>query len=305
MHAALKKLALGTVQFGLAYGITNEAGRPDPTQVKTLLQSAIQDGITYLDTAQAYGDSEQVIGDCLGFGGFGNTKVVSKLSPLADQWDEEAILKSIADSITKLKIRSLDSFLLHRADQIENEGILSAIGHALQQGLIQRFGVSVSNPSEFLRVIEHPLVQHIQLPFHLLDWRWLDLDWESIRKAKPDLCIHARSPFLQGALLTRKPEQWPLTSRTQDAEVYQKLRDFLNENANIPSAALLLGYAIHQPWIDQVVFGAQDLQQYVSNLGSAIQGFSLSPSIIRKCRDFSLQVHASEEILNPSLWKKA
>ena len=57
-----EKICIGTAQFGLTYGITNTEGQVQQDQVKKLLLLAQQLNIDYLDTAQAYGNSEQILG---------------------------------------------------------------------------------------------------------------------------------------------------------------------------------------------------------------------------------------------------
>ena len=77
------RLMLGTVQFGLRYGIANTSGKPDLDQVEAIVRAAADGGITALDTAAAYGDSEQVLGLVLQRAGLaGQFTVVSKIPPL-------------------------------------------------------------------------------------------------------------------------------------------------------------------------------------------------------------------------------
>ena len=62
---SISELSLGTVQLGVSYGINNQSGKPDRTQAFGILDTALTNGISALDTAAAYGDSEQVIGQWL------------------------------------------------------------------------------------------------------------------------------------------------------------------------------------------------------------------------------------------------
>ena len=57
------KVALGTVQFGLDYGVTNQHGQVTIEEVESILDFAKINGIDTLDTASRYGNSEQVLGD--------------------------------------------------------------------------------------------------------------------------------------------------------------------------------------------------------------------------------------------------
>ena len=58
------QLCLGTVQFGLPYGITNQTGQVPEKEVRSILALAASSGISLLDTAQAYGNAESVLGHC-------------------------------------------------------------------------------------------------------------------------------------------------------------------------------------------------------------------------------------------------
>src|SRR5690349_3253425 len=56
------KIILGTVQFGLDYGIANRSGKPTTNEVTAILDCAAANNVRMLDTAEAYGDSQEVIG---------------------------------------------------------------------------------------------------------------------------------------------------------------------------------------------------------------------------------------------------
>ena len=80
----ISKLILGTVQFGLNYGIANSEGKPDLNKVRAILRCAADHGIRILDTAAAYGDSETVIGTVFAEDSAlkNHFQVVSKIPPL-------------------------------------------------------------------------------------------------------------------------------------------------------------------------------------------------------------------------------
>ncbi len=59
------KLCLGTAQFGINYGITNQIGRPNDNQIDLIIESALNNNIFYFDTANAYGNSEIILGNKL------------------------------------------------------------------------------------------------------------------------------------------------------------------------------------------------------------------------------------------------
>ena len=102
------KLVLGTVQFGLQYGV-NSAGRPSEETVKGILAEAAKGGIDTLDTSSAYGNSEEILGECItpeeGF------KIISKypkgVTPVAEMFN---------GSLKRLKVDKLYGYLLHHFD---------------------------------------------------------------------------------------------------------------------------------------------------------------------------------------------
>ena len=79
----MRKIALGTVQFGLDYGITNHSGQVSIDEVKNILDYAKHKGIDTLDTAARYGNSEQVLGEI----GVNNYRIITKTTPLKNGVD--------------------------------------------------------------------------------------------------------------------------------------------------------------------------------------------------------------------------
>src|SRR5688572_15820118 len=108
MHSPqyLNKIAIGTAQFGLNYGISNEHGQTSFGDVCEILKQA-ENKLDTLDTATAYGNSETVLGNALQET---NThfKVITKLSG-----KEESIAETVADSLKKLGLTKLDGCLFH------------------------------------------------------------------------------------------------------------------------------------------------------------------------------------------------
>src|SRR5690625_6191821 len=70
------KIGLGTVQFGMEYGISNQSGQTPPNEVSAILASFRKKGGNLIDTAIAYGSSEIVLGNA----GVGEFSVISKRS---------------------------------------------------------------------------------------------------------------------------------------------------------------------------------------------------------------------------------
>ncbi|MNE11247.1 Aldo/keto reductase family protein [compost metagenome] len=187
------RLALGTVQFGLDYGISNQAGQVGDDALDDILTLARQLGIDTLDTAQAYGNAESRLGSrhCADF------LLVDKLAPgtLASE-----VATSVDNSLRQLARPRLDGLLLHRG-QDASPALFEQLMELQRQGKVGKLGVSVYSPDELdLWLSQGYPLQLVQLPANLLDQRFLRTGWLDRLQALG--CeIHVRSLFLQGLLL--------------------------------------------------------------------------------------------------------
>lgn len=194
-------LAIGTAQFGMRYGISNLSGKVTSEGGKAILKYAASASIDTIDTAMAYGDSEQVLGN-IGVEAF---KVVTKLPEIPEHIaDVEGwVIKAVKDSVSRLGVESLYGLLLHRPSQLlEPKGvkILSALMLLKELGIVENLGVSVSAPSEFDALFNIYDFDVVQCPFNLMDRRLSNSGW--LRKLNTaGVEIHTRSSFLQGLLL--------------------------------------------------------------------------------------------------------
>jgi aryl-alcohol dehydrogenase-like predicted oxidoreductase len=201
------KLALGTVQFGLDYGIANQSGQVSLTQASEVLALARLHGIADLDTAIAYGDAEARLGQ-MGVQGF---RVVTKLPQLpaalpAGVADAGVWAKAqLAASLQRLGLGGVYGLLLHSsADLVGPQGLalVQALVDLQDEGLVQKLGISIYAPSELDAVMTLARWDLVQAPFNLVDRRLQTSGW--LQRLKDlDVEIHTRSAFLQGLLLTR------------------------------------------------------------------------------------------------------
>lgn len=306
----VSKMILGTAQLGLDYGISNKNGKPNSLIAEQILKVAIANGVSAIDTARAYGDSEDVIGNALKAGWMSRTRVVTKLSPLlgcpADASSD--IVKNFVDasifkSCRDLQVRKLDTVLLHRASQIYdwNGAAWSRLLELRDSQVISRIGVSIQNSSELKQVLNNLDVEYIQMPYNLLDWRW-DSIIPTIKKVKKEreVSINTRSSFLQGLLLSNNPEYW-LKAHVEDSE---DIINWLEEQKcryNFASISeLCLKFVAANDWIDGVVIGVETLEQLHDNIRimskldfseSDVHSILLNRPIIR------------EESLDPACWR--
>jgi aryl-alcohol dehydrogenase-like predicted oxidoreductase len=302
------ELVLGAVQLGLEYGAANRTGKPSPSDALRLVQRAVDAGITKFDTGRAYGDSEHRLGEALRTRK--SVRTITKLSPLSAlgvsaSRDEvrEAVDSSIAESLDALRREEIDCLLLHRAAHMTafNGAVWERLIERLEDGTVLSLGVSVQSPEEALSALESKDVQHIQLPFNLLDWRWRNSGVIARAAARPAVTIHARSVFLQGLLATDDTSVWPLIDGVNPLSLMIRLNALVAEFKRESLADLCLAYARGQEWIDGVVVGMETQAQLDANLRLCVQ----PPLSTRDCEEIESRIpQVPEQLLNPALWPK-
>lgn len=285
-------LALGTVQFGLPYGIANQAGQVTRQEAQAMLQLAAANGIDTLDTAIAYGESET----CLGEVGTQNFKLVTKLPALPDGcvdvigWAQDQIVASLA----KLGVSAVYGLLLHRSEQLldsNGEELYQALQNLKDKGLVQKVGVSIYAPSE-LEAITRPFrLDLVQAPFNLVDRRLYTTGW--LRRLKDDgIEIHTRSVFLQGLLLMPQSAIPPKFAPWSD--LWGRWHKWLSTH-DVSAVQACLAFPLGFPEIDRVVVGADTAGQLAQIISAAnIPTQILLPEL--QCEE--------ENLINPANWPR-
>ena len=156
--AMLSRLGLGTVQFGLEYGVSNRGGRPDDCEVAAILARAAEAGVGYIDTAPSYANAEILVGRYLS--GSGSQRIVTKTPALADATIEarhgQCVLDTLAASLDRLKVDAVHGLLVHQCDDLAKPGwqhLVDAVAEAQARGWAGRIGASVYN-SDQLELVE-------------------------------------------------------------------------------------------------------------------------------------------------------
>jgi aryl-alcohol dehydrogenase-like predicted oxidoreductase len=255
------RLALGTAQFGLDYGINNTAGRPDDATVTAILSTAQAAGIHLLDTAVAYGDSENRLGRWLGRAGAGQPfAVVTKLAA----GPAGQVRQALRESLTRLQQPAVYGVLFHQfAAFREHPAAWEELREAQAAGTVQRIGVSLYHPEEAEWLLNNPLsVSLVQLPFNVLDQRFGPL-LPALQRAGIE--VHVRSAFLQGLLL-RDPATLPAYFMPLAPKISQ-LRA-LAQCADLPLAHLLLLFAAYAPGVGRAVIGVDTVANLRENLAA-------------------------------------
>jgi len=284
------KLALGTAQFGLPYGVANMTGKASRDMVHETLGIARGASITMLDTAISYGDSEAVLGQQ----NLATFNIVSKLPEVPhncrniDEWVEA----QVRTSLRRLQVSKLHGLLLHRPAQL-----LEAVGETLYQSLLKlkaqrlvdHIGVSVYAPNELSQLLKSFDFDVVQAPISLFDRRMEHTGMLSQLK-KAGVAIHSRSAFLQGLLLM--PSAKIPVYFAPWLPLIKAYHDWLAEQ-NLSALQVCLSYLTQQVDIDKIIVGVDNAQQ----LQQIITAINLPKIAIPE------RLHSTDEgLLNPSRW---
>jgi aryl-alcohol dehydrogenase-like predicted oxidoreductase len=252
------KLALGTAQFGLSYGIANKTGRVPLNEAREILAEAARHGIDVLDTAIDYGESESTLGE-IGVSGF---RVVSKLPTVPEDCNNvvDWVTAQLVDSLVRINTDRLYAVLLHRPQQIlgaRGDDIIRALQRVKSIGLTEKVGLSVYSIDEFAPLFVGGNIDIVQAPFSLLDRRLLQSGWMS-RFHEEGIELHVRSIFLQGLLLLTRAQLPKEFSRWR--KIWEEWERWQNVTGLAPLAACVR-YALSIREIDKIVVGVDSLRQ--------------------------------------------
>jgi spore coat polysaccharide biosynthesis protein SpsF len=292
---ATNKLILGTVQFGLEYGINNSAGKPTDKELHAILELAHDSGIRILDSAEAYGDAIERIGNYHGTSGK-HFEVISRYG--ASRSDLPAGIRDrISWNLRLLQVDSLYAYMYH--SYIDYERLHPKLGKDLRDlkksGVIRRIGVSVYTGDEADALIGAPDIDVIQLPLNLLDN--LSQKRNILEKAKKwGVELHTRSAYLQGLFFARENG---LQGKLRLLQPYLAKLHAIAARSATSIGALALGYPVQSGMADRVVIGVESADQLRENLKD------VSAQLPRNAiEEIEAIVVKEKRLLDPSSWKK-
>jgi len=290
LNSSNNKLAIGTAQFGMPYGIANKKGQVSVDEGRKILAFAKENGIHTLDTAIGYGESEKQLGE-IGIPGW---EVVTKLLSVPEDctdihgWVE----KNIYSSIERLRIPVLYGVLLHKPGQLL-EGKGPSIYHALQKakdhGFVNKIGISVYSPDELNELVPEFDFDMVQAPFNIFDRRVEESGWLS-KLANANIEVHVRSVFLQGLLLMPIADRPAAFNRWNI--LWGKYDNWLSENKLSPLEACL-NHVLNYPMIDKVIVGVDSLENLKEITGAISAKIPEVPGYL-SCDDLTL--------VHPAFW---
>ena len=294
----MEKFVLGTAQLGLNYGITNIVGKPTKDQSIEIIKYAIENNIKQFDTAREYGESENLLSHASNF----NTTIITKLSKFSVNISQKEIVNHTINSIEKsclnLKINTIDILLLHSYEQYKNKTIWKTLTELKKKNKINKLGVSVYTVSEAIDCLNDSLVEHIQIPFNLLDNQWDNIDFLNLINKRKNITIHVRSIFLQGILINNK-QCWP---KNVDSEIYINKIENLASKLNLSKIELCISYVKSMTWINGIIIGVETLEQLKNNIDLFINTRLLNSDEILLVQNIFNNI--PNVVTDPRLWIK-
>ena len=287
------RLALGSVQFGVAYGVTNKEGKVSRGEVNNILATAEKNGIKIIDTAPGYGDSEAVLGQC----SVNRFSVISKIPSMQKGSFEFDIERSVRASLTTLEIDCLHGIMLHdERDAIGDDSnrIFDELSELKRKGLVNGIGASFYNPEALAKAMDMHEIDIIQIPANCLDQRFHKSGLLRLAKEK-SMEVHARSLFLQGLLLS-KMESLPEALTPHKGEISGYF-EYARQNGLTP-LELALAYLDKNSNIDYGVVGCITEEQ-LNEIISAYRNIESANVDL----DFDILSSSSNLLVNPSLWR--
>ena len=291
MPEPASKLAIGTAQFGMPYGIANQNGKVHGDEIAAILELAWGKSIYTLDTAKAYGSSEESIGNYLKHRPNSKWTIITKVTD-----NNKKFVDQIQYSTEKLTIPP-SVVLAHSADLFFNDDFQKELAEAKNRKIIPKVGVSLYSEDEINKVMESYFKPEvIQLPLNMLDSR---LYRRGILSELRDngIEIHVRSAFLQGLFYLPDSD---LNNRFYDAVPYLEKLKSIAEKAGLSLAELSLLWLVSLEEVSKVIIGVDNVAQLKAHLETLKK--KVNPSVFEE----ALSIHyENNSILNPSLWPSA
>ena len=286
------KLILGTVQFGLKYGINNTIGKPNKEEVLSLLKVAYSSGIRILDTAEAYGNAHQLIGDYHKKKHDYKFKIITKFP---HNIRHDLIKNKVLEYLDIMYVKTLDVIMFHSFDSFKsNYNALKTLYELKSDGLINNIGVSVYTNTQLESLLNEDLITVVQLPFNLLDNSNVRGDLINQLKIKGKI-IHTRSAFLQGLFFKNTSEDMSIV---QALKPHLKTLNKITKKQGCTMEELALSYCIKQKNIDNIIIGVDSLSQLNANIKAA--AYEVNEEAFKCINKIDVE---NIDLLNPSLWK--
>lgn len=295
------KIGLGTVQFGMPYGISNQKGKIAADEVRAILMAAGANGVELIDTAAAYGDSETAIHDALPAAH--SFRIVTKLPPLQRMSHgtrvSSMVREALQRSLHNLGQRRVYGLLVHDVrdlSAVEGVALVETLHRLKQEGLVEKIGVSVYTSDDIDQTLEFFIPDIVQAPVSIFDQRLL-ASGHLARLKRRGVEIHARSVFLQGLLLMDADAVPAFCAPVADR--FQRYERFLEETG-LTRLQAALAFVGQLEEVDATLVGVSclhDLEDIFHAIGRITRDRVRIP-------DASRWSIADVRIVNPQFWPR-
>ncbi len=292
----LGRFGLGTVQFGMLYGRFNRVGMPFQQDVFRILERAAELGLSCIDSAHSYGNSEAVLGQCSD--ALRPFSVITKTPRFPEGRisgeSGQMLREAFETSLLRMRLPAVDGLLIHHAPNLLADGgevLYREMVRLKNEGFVKRIGVSAYSGDTVEQIHHEFPLDFVQLPVNLVDRRLIE-SGSLYRIAKAGIKIHARSAFLQGLLLA-DADSLPV----QFKPAAQTLKTFHTacRSTGVRPAHAALHYLLGISEIEKIIIGVESLSQLE-------ELFSNFPDKIEmNYEEFKVY---RPDILNPVLWNK-
>lgn len=295
------QLVVGGAQLGMKYSGSNKLFRKK-NEIKKIFKLGKKFGVNKVDTAISYGASEYNIGankenkkifiitkfDLKNF----NKKNISLF---------EFLKKKLENSLKKLEVSKINILLIHRYKDLKkyDKKLITALKKLNKMGYFSEAGISIYNPNEFKFSLKHMYLKNIQIPFNIIDYRWLDPQIINLIK-KNKVKIHVRSIFLKGLLINKKnsPKKFNLIM----SKIHSKLNNYVLKFNKKNKLELCISYVKSFNWIKYFVFGFNNLKEFKEILKIVNETKKLlSEDVVMINKDMR-SIIKDKKILSPNLW---
>ena len=265
----ISSMTLGTVQLGMNYGIANDAGKPDEEKSFAILRTALEGGVTALDTARAYGDSELVIGRFLKQWKGEAPAIITKVPILKGDSPKELekfVTDSVEQSLERLGINKLEAVLLHGAKDpiIHGKACADAMKLLLDHGYTDKVGVSVYTAEDIEGMLPYDIFSVTQVPMSIFDQQLIA--GGSIAKLQQrDYTVFVRSVFLQG-LFFLDPDKVDDPILVEHAVPKIRLLNNIAKDLGMSVAQLAIAFMRDCAGVTSLVLGADTPEQVRNNV---------------------------------------
>ena len=302
MKNLLNKLVLGTVQFGLNYGINNQQGQPSLEKSFEMLNFAYEKGISIFDTAYAYGNAEEILGEFSKSRNLNERiKIITKLKPSIISETKGAaydiITANLEESLKRLKRDYVDGYFFHTPAYVKDDKLVNALSRLRQQGLIKNIGVSIYEVEDAIYAAKLKEIDYIQVPYSIFDQRMEKTGFFQLAK-KNGKTVFARSAFLQGLFFMSEDK---IPSHLETAKIYLRELDKVIAKYNLSRRQAALLFSLKNEKIDYVVFGVDNIDQLKNNIEISERNVDCERCVEElKNKFFDIE----KNIIFPGLWKK-